>query len=230
MGAVVKKELADRRLILAIEAAPLNALAEAMGQKFIHIDDLAKAGVIATTVDPLIAVCEFLADCGVWMGPRRTLEEMPDLRQLIPYVVLAQAHELEPRYLVYSRAGDIEEQRLANRLAIGWGGHIDFCDLQMNDCQQINVTKTVQEAARRELLEECGLVGWSMEPYGLIVSDDETGRVHVGLVMIAEVFGTVVSKEDSQLNLEWLTPEQIIQRDGHEGWTTLVAEELSKRA
>jgi predicted NUDIX family phosphoesterase len=202
----------------------LNFMVGVLGSKFVSIEALLEAKLIAPTVEPMVAVCELLADCGVWFGPRRYLEEDENWRQLIPYVLLHQ----DGKYLVYKRANHIEEQRLANRMAIGWGGHIDIPDVKFNQMNELCLRETVMESACRELQEECGLVGRKMEPMGLIISDDETGKVHVGLVLVADVFGTITAREDLQLELQWLTPEEIVQQDGHEGWTTLVAEELMK--
>jgi predicted NUDIX family phosphoesterase len=248
MNAVVKTEpeskpqLADRRLILAIAADPLNGLAKVMSSPFVSVKELYDTGVLPPEADPLIGICEMLADCGVWFGPRRTLEEDDNWRQLIPYVVLRKTEtgdydfaNQKPRtrttYLVYRRAGHIEEQRLANRMSIGWGGHIDLPDCQFTAVDELSLCRTVEVSAERELLEELGMVcrTQAMEVLGLIISDDVTGKVHVGLVLVLDCFATVMSKEDLQLELEWLTPDEIIARDNHEGWTKIVAEELSKK-
>jgi predicted NUDIX family phosphoesterase len=247
-----KPKLADRRLILAIAAEPLNGLAKVMGDHFVSAKDLFEAGVLEPGSDPLIGICEMLADCGVWFGPRRELEEDDNWRQLIPYVVLRKPADENPHpyfqkgepgrdvpiserikgdtYLVYRRAGHIEEQRLANRMSIGWGGHIDLPDCQFTAIDELSLCRTVEVSAERELLEELGMVcrTQAMEVLGLIISDDPTGRVHVGLVLVLDCFATVLAKEDLQLELEWLTPEEIIGRDNQEGWTKIVAEQLSK--
>lgn len=242
----LRQELADRRLILAIAAENLNGLAVMMGQ-FVSVTELQKVGLLTPDQEPLIGICEMLADCGVWFGPRRFLEIDQNWRQLIPYVVLRREQpiteediihdpelkvtEKENEYLVYRRAGHIEEQRLANRLAIGWGGHIDLPDCQFTAIDELSLYRTVEVSAERELLEELGMVcrTQAMETLGLIISDDPTGRVHVGLVLILDCFGTVQAKEDLQLELEWLTAAEIIAREDHEGWTKIVAEELSKK-
>jgi predicted NUDIX family phosphoesterase len=234
---VTKAELADRRLILAVAAGNLNFMAEQLGKSFIPIKQLQEMKLIATTVEPLIAVCEMLADLGIWFGPRRYLETDDNWRQLIPYVVLraaiinGQKDTGEPaKYLVYRRGTGIEEQRLANRLAIGWGGHIDLPDCKFTEIDELSLKATVEASTERELLEECGMAcrTQAMEVLGLIVSDDETGKYHVGLVMVLDCFGQVMSREDSQLELTWLTAEEIIEREGHEGWTSIVAEELAR--
>jgi predicted NUDIX family phosphoesterase len=141
------------------------------------------------------------------------------------------SERLKPeKYLVYRRAGHIEEQRLANRLAIGWGGHIDLPDCQFTAVDELSLCRTVEVSAERELLEELGMIcrTQAMEVLGLIISDDPTGRVHVGLVLVLDCFATVLAKEDLQLELEWLTAEEILSRENHEGWTKIVAEQLSK--
>lgn len=236
-----KAELGDRRLILAVAAENLNFMARVMGKHFVSIQELAESKLIATTVDPLIAVCEMLADLGVWFGPRRYLETDENWRQLIPYVVLRAPNwdegQPEPggagryKYLTYRRGAGIEEQRLASKVAIGWGGHIDLPDCRFTELDELSLRATVEASTERELLEECGIAGrtQAMDVLGLVVSDDETGRYHVGLVLVLDVFGQVTSREDSQLELVWLTAEEILAREEHEGWTRIVAEELAKQ-
>lgn len=227
----------DRRLILAIEATQLNALADFWQDDLITPEQMYKVEALPmkdvgdpTPYDPLMDICNFLSDCGIWWGPRAQLEEMPAFRQLIPYIVLHRKEDDKDQFLIYERHTTGGEARLHGKLAIGLGGHIDFEDGIVTQ-GQFNLMETVGRSAAREMLEEVGLMtnAAAMDCLGLaIASDTEVSTVHVGLVLVMDVVGTVASKEEDQHNLEWLTVEEIeaLPRDRSEGFTYAVGRKL----
>lgn len=224
-----KADLADRRLILAIAAKPLNGLSSLMYSEFVSTEALREAGLIDANLDPVISICEMLADCGVWFGPRRYLETTDAWRQLIPYLVIRN----EGRLLTYKRGDDIEEERLRGAVALGFGGHIDLPDARFNDSDQLSLLNTVKQGAEREALEELGLLihAGSLDCMGLIIANEPmVSRVHVGLVMVAHAAGQIASQEDSQTNLEWLDIDQLeaIPADKQEGWTRVLVPEMRR--
>lgn len=209
---------ADRRLILAVEAVQLNALAQVNSTSF-----LPSLGA------SMAAVCDHLAGCGAWFGPRRALEADPKFRQIIPYVLLKN----EDKFLTYVRGSQIEEDRLRNRVALGWGGHVDLPDAQWHEGGVLDLEATLALAVAREILEEVGIVTHvgSMTCMGLIVSsEDEVSSVHVGVVLVLEVVGTVASMEQSQHTLRWMSAEEIaaLPANEQEGWTGVVGPRLAE--
>lgn len=219
-------KFADRRLILAIEATNLNKIADELGE-FISTQQLRDAGVISKGGDPVIAICETLADCGVWFGPRRYLEETAAWRQLIPYMVIRQ----DDKFLVYRRGDDIEEERLRGAYALGFGGHIDLPDARFNEMDELSLYQTLAQGFEREAMEEVGMIVQTsaVDCMGLIVAKEPmVSKVHLGLVLVVPAIGTVVSQEISQTHLEWMTCDQIeaIPADKQEGWTQVLAPAL----
>jgi predicted NUDIX family phosphoesterase len=187
-------------------------------------------GFVSVKTD-LLTTCRWLEDAGIWLGPRRSLEEDPSFRQIIPYVILRKRDSLGvERYLGYRRGAEIEEARLRGVLSFGWGGHIDLPDVCCNGCR-IDLYRTLKNAVAREMFEEVGMViaEDALELRGLIIDDStEVGRVHLGVLLIAEPTGQVVSKEDSQLDLQWLTIEEAQAAEGErEGWTAICIEHLA---
>lgn len=218
----------DPRLIMAVEAEPLNQMAEKAQTDWIDM----RPPDSTPGYDPFRAAAQFLTDCGIWIGPRRSLEEMEAFRQIIPYVIVrytpVQYKEIGVRYLYYRRGGDIEEGRLANKLAAGWGGHIDLPDVRFRG-NTVDLYETMRECTVREMMEECGMVvnPDTLECWGMIVANDtEVSRVHVGVVLVVDAVGTVVSQEDSQHELKWLTREDIsaLPLDEQEGFTRTVSQ------
>jgi predicted NUDIX family phosphoesterase len=214
--------VSDRRLIMAVRAEHLNAMA-AEGGQFMKPDMIASAaeGLLSDSSDLEIA-SSFLADQGVWFGPRQWLEEDPNFRQIIPYVLVHR----QGKFLMYRRAPSGGEARLHGKLSIGVGGHVDLPDAGFVGDGMIDVYATLAENARREVYEEIGVVTQvgAMEFMGLIVSNDLTGTFHVGVVMVLEGAGEVVSQEDSQVDLQWMSPSDIagLTDEEREGWTNVL--------
>ena len=101
------------------------------------------------------------------------------LKQVIPYVIVS----IAGRILAYRRSPSTGEQRLAERVSVGWGGHIEEVDLP-ND--GTGLSGFVAGCALRELGEELGLGEPDRRvPLGTVNDDTEdVGKVHVGVVEI----------------------------------------------
>lgn len=108
---------------------------------------------------------------------RGICEEDPTFKQLIPYQLFA----FNERFFVYQRGGGVGEGRLAGRLSVGVGGHINREDA---DPGGLLTAAAYREALLRERREELvnseavtsSFVGW--------INDDASpvGRVHLGAV------------------------------------------------
>lgn len=122
---------------------------------------------------------EILEDAGLWLGPRPILEETEEFRQIIPYIVLQHGSE----FIRYTRTPAGGEARLHGRISVGLGGHIDLPDVETKG-EFIDLVRTLENAAKRELLEELGDVEiQSKEWIGLLVENDSSvGRVHIGVI------------------------------------------------
>lgn len=120
-----------------------------------------------------------LEAAGLWLGPRPILEESPEFRQIIPYILLRYGSKV----VRYMRTPSGGEARLHGRMSVGLGGHIDLADIRTRG-EAIDLHGTVECAADRELQEELGGVDCSQKEWvGLVVEhDSDVGRVHIGLV------------------------------------------------
>ena len=178
---------------------------------------------VGSSEEQLRVACHMLQDTGVWFGPRRYLEEAPEFRQIIPYVMVKNGD----KRLFYRRGEAGGEERLHAKWSTGFGGHVDLADARTHG-EQIDLFKTVVEAAERELLEELGMIAmWGGCTFkGLIVSNEtEVDKVHLGVVLEVDGPSTVVSQEDSQLDLQWHDIAEAAQHrspEEFESWTRMI--------
>jgi len=103
---------------------------------------------------------------------RSRAEEDSSWQQIIPYLIF----EAGGKYFVMQRRGDHTDRRLANKISIGIGGHINKNDMK---------SKSIMDWANREFEEEVEYTGkYKVEFLGLINDDsNDVGLVHVGLVI-----------------------------------------------
>lgn len=102
---------------------------------------------------------------------RGEVEQDPRYKQIIPYLV----YEFEGKIFVMKRKATHTDKRLANKISIGVGGHINKEDVKSNN---------PVEWARREFEEEIEYSGkLKTEFLGILNHDaNDVGLVHVGLV------------------------------------------------
>ena len=113
--------------------------------------------------------------------PRSEMEEDPEFKQLIPYVIFRHTDpQGQQSIFVYTR-GKGGEKRLHAKRSVGIGGHISSVDAGNGS--------PYEEGMRRELEEEVSIdTKYTAKCVGLI-NDDETevGRVHLGVVHLFDV-------------------------------------------
>lgn len=111
--------------------------------------------------------------------PRSRAENDPSYKQLIPYQLFRRGDG----FFVYQRGKKVGEQRLAGRLSLGIGGHINNDDA----CNFLLSPQTYQEALQRERCEElAGLPPCAPLFIGLINDDsDAVSAVHLGAVHLS---------------------------------------------
>lgn len=102
---------------------------------------------------------------------RGEVEQDPKYKQIIPYLV----YEFEDKIFVMKRKATHTDKRLANKISIGVGGHINRRDVKTND---------PMDWAKREFAEEIEYGGkLKTEFLGILNHDaNDVGLVHIGLV------------------------------------------------
>lgn len=110
---------------------------------------------------------------------RRDIENNPEYKQLIPYVIVFDA---EQRILTYRRQGT--EKRLHSQYSVGVGGHINEYDHRRSDI----LVDTLMRGMLRECLEELHVDCNNFLFRGIINEEKtEVGHSHLGLVFTASV-------------------------------------------
>jgi predicted NUDIX family phosphoesterase len=154
---------------------------------------------------------------------RSVLEEDKSYRQIIPYLIIKQlGKDGVVRYLAYKRGKGVGEKKLAEKISIGFGGHIDLMDIVHNSDSVINLAQTIHDAAFRERDEELrsdtatasfalGQIPIQSEDL-IILLNHEVHAVHVGVVMSVTVPEDleVLSNEDELLLLGFMTADDIL--------------------
>ncbi len=119
------------------------------------------------------------------------LENNSALQQIIPYVWIINPRE--KKVFVYKRASgkqNYNETRLMNKVSCGIGGHIDREDS----------ANPIENAMIRELMEEIKMENYPKPKIIGYLNDDSdsVGKVHFGIVAIAETFEDV-KKGDKEM-------------------------------
>lgn len=126
-------------------------------------------------------------------------ERTPSLKQVIPYSII----ECDGRVLLFQRLSTGGETRLHGKLSIGIGGHINPEDLdaRQRGPETRESRSPVNAGTRREIEEELTIQGdYEIRHLGIINDDSNAvGAVHVGLVQVVHVNGSVEIRERCQL-------------------------------
>ena len=119
-----------------------------------------------------------------WMR-RGDAEDAPSYKQPIPYILMKK----DDTYFCFRRSGS--EERLHEKWSWGVGGHVDRVDDEGNP---------LMNGLRREIEEEVGVSECDVEQIGYINYDsDDVGKVHFGMLYIAEIHEDV-SVEDDEID------------------------------
>ncbi len=123
---------------------------------------------------------------------RAYAERSPHLKQVIPYGVI----EVDGRVLVVKRTKRGGDARLHDKYSIGIGGHLEPHDLKPEHGRD-----PLPGGTRRELDEELAVRGlYEVRTVGWINDDSNpVGAVHVGVVQLVHVTGSVEIREKEQL-------------------------------
>lgn len=154
----------------------------------------------------------------IWVGPRPHLEEDEHFKQIIPYVILS----FEGKIAAYQRTKKGGENRLHHLNSIGFGGHIDAFDLVYQSNGSIDLDKTIETSAHREIDEELNISGIkSKSQLGYIVDNSNpVGRVHIGVVERWELASADISSNEEEIKVLGLfDPSELLQIGPMENWS-----------
>ena len=140
---------------------------------------------------------------------RERAETNPDWKQIIPYtIVVRTAPSSEAtEVLLLRRLSKGGESRLVGKLSIGVGGH-----LNPEDLGSVADRRSVLECGtQREITEELAVEGSpSLRRVGLLNDDSNAvGAVHLGLVQVATVTGSVAIRETDVLEGDFESPSRL---------------------
>jgi predicted NUDIX family phosphoesterase len=181
-------------------------------------------------------LCSFNSN-DVIIAKRSYLEATEKYKQIIPYCLVV--HRDTKRILAYRRQPSGGEDRLHGNVSIGFGGHVEFTDVNIScicDSEEINLYDTIISSIERELFEETTLTNNDVFVYedaigfGVITDDSiPVNRVHIGFVMIVFVdFDDVTTTEDCNECLGFLTINEIKQFERIESWSQIVLDNLTE--
>lgn len=146
--------------------------------------------------------------------PRAAMERDPLFKQVIPYLVLRDGGRL---FLMRrTRAGG--DERLHDRFSIGVGGHLNAGDGGLAG----GLAREWSEELAADFVPEFRLLG--------LLNDDETdvGRVHLGVVYLAEAAGRAVCVRETDKLEGGFADRAAVRRvyDRLETWSQLVLDAL----
>jgi len=159
---------------------------------------------------------------------REFAETEESMLQIIPYVILTHKGKI----FAYQRTKKSGEKRLHGNWSIGVGGHINPVDITgvgaiYPNSLSVDSNSMYWNAVFRELKEEVGAVPEKIELCGLIFDpSNAVGRVHLGIVHVAEVNHTIRPIENTMGAHGFFTWEELVKSNNlsFENWTKLLLE------
>jgi len=146
-------------------------------------------------------------------------------RQVLPYTAIAKTGRGGRTYYgLYQRMQTVGEERLAGKVSIGFGGHVDFLDIRADEKSVIDLFATIEHSRMREMDEELD-VGEDtltdvLEPtesdgrLTLILDDsDAVGQLHVAFFRTLYLHPeTQCSTKEEELTwLGFFTADEILE-------------------
>lgn len=166
----------------------------------------------------------FLNGKNNFFTPRGPAETNPALKQLIPYAIFT----YEGKVLRYTRGGKSGEQRLAAKMSIGIGGHINDTDGTKGTFDG----NTYLNAVNREISEELQLGGpFTQRPVALLNDDsNEVGKVHLGVIHIVRLTSPEISPNEASIAEPRLcSPEELEAESARlETWSQICLSNLPR--
>jgi predicted NUDIX family phosphoesterase len=151
--------------------------------------------------------------------PRAEVEEDPNFKQLVPYVVL----KCQSHVYCYERGKKGSESRLHKLLSLGIGGHV-------NDEDGAVGREAYDRGVQRELEEEVAISTTMTERIVGLVHDDTTpvGAVHLGVVHLYELESPSVAPLDPAIVSAGFRRLDEVRslRDRFETWSQFVVDHV----
>jgi predicted NUDIX family phosphoesterase len=161
---------------------------------------------------------------------RAYAERRPLLKQVIPYTIV----QVDERVLLMQRLARGGERRLHGKLSIGVGGHINPEDHAEGESTVAAGDSPIDRGARREIAEELEIRGtYDLRIAGLLNDDSNpVGAVHVGIVQVARVQGTVAIREGNVLEGRLVRREELAdlrrRNENFETWSSILLDHLDQ--
>lgn len=148
---------------------------------------------------------------------RNLAEVDPTYKQIISYMIFT----FDSKIFVMQRKNKASEQKLANKLSIGIGGHMTQQDIQ---------GETLFDWLHREFDEEVSYTGnLAMHTLGILNDDsNEVGQRHIAIVVLLQGNnGDITLNGDEHKSGQLLSMEECFERfDEFENWSKLVLQAL----
>lgn len=175
---------------------------------------------------------------GIVIGQREALETDESVRQIIPGLIISQFDESAGvmKYVPYRRTKLVGESRLAGKVSVMFGGHIDLGDVIHHE-SVINLVATIGQAVGREVQEEVRFSGMDGEDLALMSvgllldNSDPVGRVHMSVIMNAQLpaGATAVCAEEELETMAPMTADELLNSGlPLENWTRMSLEFLKE--
>lgn len=162
---------------------------------------------------------------GVSFIPRMEAERDPAYKQIIPYVIMSHADT----YLCYIRGKKVDESRLAEKVSIGIGGHINPSD-RMSPSSK-NLKKVYLNALAREISEEVVVETEHDDKIVGLINDDSNnvGRVHFGIIHLWRLARPNVRNREQEIcQVRFMNIDELQQvRNNMETWSQLCIDNLN---
>jgi len=161
---------------------------------------------------------------------RAKAERNPDWKQVIPYSIV----ECDGRVLLLRRLSKGGEARLHHKHSIGVGGHINPEDLARGSNHASTHANPIDAGTRREVEEELTVRGkYEVQRIGILNDDSNpVGAVHVGVVQVITIQGSVEIREKEQLEARLVTTDELkamlAQGANFETWSSLLIRRLDE--
>jgi len=152
---------------------------------------------------------------------RSEVEEDPNYKQLIPYVILHHNNTI----FSYRRGALLSEKRLLHNYSIGIGGHISVNDPNL-------FTTSYEEGMRREVQEEIYIdTKYKSNPVALLNDDsNEVGKVHFGVIHVFDLQEPRIRKKEKSINEPtFITLSKIkVDIEKYENWSQICIQNIER--
>jgi predicted NUDIX family phosphoesterase len=156
--------------------------------------------------------------------PRAPAETNPELKQIIPYVLLVHGD----RVFHYVRGKKSGEQRLVAKGSIGIGGHMNDTDEGLFAFD----AAAYRNAVEREVAEEMYVETPYTDHIVALLNDDSTdvGKVHLGVVHVFRLAEEKARKRESVITEAGFVPiaELKQRRDTLETWSQICLDHIDR--